>query len=104
MIVITGDHKTMQKQYFSDDSYDRSVYNIFINSKKENVNSKNRIITNFDIYPTVLSGLGGDIKGDRIGFGTNLFSNSKTIPEIIGFDTFRKEKLKPSKYYDKYIK
>ena len=104
MIVITGDHKTMQKQYISDPSYDRSVYNVFINSKKENVNSKNRIITNFDIYPTVLSGLGADIKGDRIGFGTNLFSNSKTIPEIIGFDTFAKEKLKPSKYYDKYIK
>ena len=104
MIVITGDHKTMQKQYISNPKYERSVYNVFINSKKENVNTKNRIVTNFDMYPTVISGLGGDVKGDRIGFGTNLFSNSKTIPEIIGFDTFSKEKLKPSKYYDKYIK
>lgn len=104
MIVITGDHQTMQKQYMSDTSYQRSVYNVFINSKKENINSKNRIVTNFDIYPTVISGLGGEIKGDRIGFGTNLFSNQKTLPEIIGINTFKKEKLKPSKYYDKYIK
>ena len=79
------------------------LYNLIINSKKDNVNSKNRVITNFDIYPTVLSGLGADIKGNRIGFGTNLFSNEKTIPEIIGFDTFKQEKVKPSNYYDKYI-
>ena len=104
MIVITGDHETMQKQYINSPSYKRSVYNVFINSKKENVNSKNRIVTNFDIYPTVISGLGGEIRGDRIGFGTNLFSNQKTLPEIIGIDKLKKEKAKTSKYYDKYIK
>ena len=104
MIVITGDHKSMQRIYFDKATdEERKVYNVFINSKKDNVNSKNRVITNFDIYPTVLSGLGADIKGNRIGFGTNLFSNEKTIPEIIGFDTFKQEKAKPSNYYDKYI-
>jgi phosphoglycerol transferase len=103
MIVITGDHKTMQSSYYSKDSGERSVYNVFINSKKEDINSKNRIVTNYDVYPTVLSGLGADIKGNRIGFGTNLFSNEKTIPEMIGIDTFNKEKNKSSDYYNKNI-
>ena len=104
MIVITGDHRTMQHVYYKNmEDYQRTVYNVFINSKKQNVNSKNRIVTNFDIYPTVLSGLGADIKGERIGFGTNLFSNQKTLPEIIGFDLFNKEKNKVSDYYNKYI-
>ena len=104
MIVISGDHNTMQHVYYKNKKdYQRTVYNVFINSKKQNVNSKNRKVTNFDIYPTVLSGLGADIKGDRIGFGTNLFSNKKTIPEIIGIDNFLSEKNKVSDYYNKYI-
>ena len=94
----------MQSSYYNTtDSGERSVYNVIINSKKQNVNSKNRIVTNYDMYPTVLSGLGADIKGNRIGFGTNLFSKEKTIPEIIGVDTFNKEKNKSSDYYEKYI-
>lgn len=105
LIVISGDHKTMQSSYYSTTTdYDRRVYNVFINSKKANVNSKNRTVTNFDMYPTVLSGLGADIKGNRLGFGTNLFSNEKTIPEIMGADKFNKEKRKNSIYYEKYIK
>lgn len=104
MIVITGDHETMQHVYFKNSQdYQRSVYNVFINSKKTDINTKNRIVTNFDIYPTVLSGLGADINGNRIGFGTNLFSNKQTIPEIIGFETLKREKDKSSDYYDKYI-
>ena len=104
MIVITGDHETMQHVYFKNSKdYQRTVYNVFINSKKTNINTKNRIVTNFDIYPTVLSGLGADINGNRIGFGTNLFSNKQTIPEIIGFETLNKEKNKSSDYYEKYI-
>lgn len=103
LIVISGDHKSMQSSYYSDSSYQRSVYNVFINAKKQNVNSKNRIVTNFDMYPTVLSALGADIKGNRIGFGTNLFSNLKTIPEIMGADNFNIEKRKSSVYYEKYI-
>ncbi len=104
MIVISGDHNTMQEVYYKNaKNYKRTVYNVFINSKKDDVNSKNRQVTNFDIYPTVLSGLGADIKGDRIGFGTNLFSSKKTISEIMGIDQFFKEKNKVSDYYDKYI-
>ena len=104
LVVISGDHKSMQSSYYSDPSYERSVYNVFLNTKKQDVKSKNRIVTNFDMYPTVLSALGADIKGNRIGFGTNLFSNLKTIPEMIGADNFNKEKRKASVYYEKYIK
>ena len=34
-----------------------------------------------DTYPTVVSALGGNIKGDRLGLGVNLFSSEKTLAE-----------------------
>ena len=103
-IVIVGDHLTMQSSYFKDyTDYQRTVYNVFINSKKENVNTNNRTITSFDLYPTILSAIGADIEGDRLGFGTNLFSDKQTLAEEFGLDKLSNEILKNSDYYDKNI-
>ena len=38
------------------------------------------------MYPTILATLGVKIEGDRLGLGTNLFSNKKTIIEEQGLD------------------
>ena len=104
MIVILGDHVTMQSSYYEKaPNYQRTVYNVFINSKKENVNSKNRLVSGFDIYPTILSGLGASMSSNKIGFGTNLFSSEKTNLEIYGYDYFKEELKKKSNYYYKKI-
>ena len=57
----------------------------------------------FDMYPTILSSIGYEIEGNKLGFGVNLFSDEKTLIEIMGRDKFDKELLKSSDYYDKNI-
>ncbi len=106
-IVIVGDHLTMQDGFY-DSEYDysnRTIYNVFINtSVANNFNSKNRVFTVMDMFPTTLASIGADIEGDRLGLGTNLFSDKKTVPEIIGLKNFNEELSKGSYYYYNYIR
>lgn len=105
-IVIVGDHFTMQDGFYENsDEGIRSIYNVFINAKVDGkYNNKNRIFTTMDMFPTTISSLGADIEGDRLGLGTNLFSDKKTIPEIMGIDKFNMELMKSSNYYYNNIK
>lgn len=100
-IVIVGDHLTMQDGFYDTDEFEnRTIYNTFINSLVgKEFNNKNRIFTVMDLFPTTLAALGADIEGDRLGVGTNLFSDKQTIPEIIGIEEFNEELSKASHYY-----
>ena len=100
-IVIVGDHLVMQEDLYRGVE-GRTIYNAFINTKKE-ISEENRTFTVMDMYPTTIASIGGVIDGDRLGLGTNLFSGEKTIPEEIGFDIFNKEINLYSKYYINYI-
>lgn len=109
-IVITGDHPRMDTSLVAGVSYyDRTVYNCFINtvysddgsSNSGAINRNNRIYTPMDIFPTVLSAMGYSIEGDRLGLGTNLFSNRRTLAEERGFEWLDTELSKSSKYYYK---
>lgn len=103
-IVITGDHLTMQKNVFkTNDKNKRTIYNVIINSKQETSNMKNRSFTVMDMYPTTLSALGTTIKGNRLGLGTNLYSNKQTLTEKYGLRTLDNELKKKSDFYDKQI-
>ncbi|MGN1342238.1 MAG: LTA synthase family protein [Bacilli bacterium] len=104
-IIMAGDHPTMQNNFYDvNKDYTRCVYNAFINTEANDVNNKNRIFTTMDMFPTTLGALGVKIQGDRLGLGTNLFSNKETIPEEMGIDNFNKELKKNSTYYYKYIR
>lgn len=104
-IVITGDHLTMQNGFYDVSFDDRNIYNVFINAKVDgDYNSKNRDFTVMDMFPTTIASLGANIEGDRLGLGTNLFSDSETIPEILGIDEFNEEISKGSYYYYNYIR
>ena len=108
-IVITGDHLTMQaniSEMFDIDNpneYNRTIYNAFINSKIKADKTKNRIFTTYDFYPTILASLGFEISGNRLGLGTNLFSDRKTLAEEIGLNKFNKELKLKSQYYDEIL-
>lgn len=103
VIVITGDHLTMRKSFFEEGP--RYVYNVIINSNIDSDKSriKNRKFVTEDMTPTILSALGYNIKGDRFGMGTNLFSDKKTITEEIGYEKLTVELQKLSKFYNKNI-
>ncbi|WP_240184936.1 LTA synthase family protein [Enterococcus cecorum] len=104
-IVISGDHLSMDKDYFNDisDKYQRTVFNEIINSPVQAENAKNRQFTTFDLYPTTLAALGVEIEGNCLGLGTNLFSGTKTVPERLGYQNFEDEVTKKSDYYDQKI-
>ena len=85
---------------FDSNDYNRSVYNVYINSVSNTKNTNNRTFTTFDYYPTTLASLGFDIDGNRLGLGTNLFSKRETLAEELGLDELNDELSKNSKYYN----
>lgn len=104
-IVLVGDHLGMQEDFYKniDSSYERTIYNTFINSINTTENNKKRYFSSFDLFPTILSSIGANIEGEKLGFGTNLFSSESTILEKYGYDYFNNELNKKSDYYNEFI-
>ena len=108
-ILLTGDHFTMSSNYIDDELRDkRGVYNAIINMPDDLIREdrlKNRNFTTMDFFPTTIYILGGEIKGDRLGLGTNLFSDEKTLSEIYSNEVLDREFMKKSEFYTyKFIK
>lgn len=106
-IVISGDHLSMGQGFFSEvsDKYTRNVFNLFINQPNITTNSKNRQFSTMDLFPTTLKALGVKINGNRLGLGTDLFSDEKTLTEQYGYDTLYKDfSLRSSFYIEKIFK
>lgn len=102
-VILCGDHLTMDRDYIDktvDESYDRRVYNCFINSRKTPVKEKMRDFSTLDMFPTILSAIGCDIENDRLGLGTDLFSDKETLCEKLGYSEFDEELTKRSLYYE----
>ena len=96
----------MQTDYFSSrdiDESDRYIYNCYINSSVKPQNYDNRIYTEFDTYPTIISAIGGKIKGDRLGLGVNLYSKQKTLAEKYGMELLNEEIVRKSTFYNDKI-
>ena len=104
-IVISGDHLTMQADFLEPEEgqkYDKKVVNLIINPAIQPENTK-RIYSTFDLYPTTLGALGANISGNRLGLGTNLFSDEKTLLEKYGVQYVNEELKKVSRYYNNTI-
>ncbi len=101
-IIISGDHFTMDSGYIKrnvDKDYEQHVYNCFINAPVTTDNSKNRDFCGMDMFPTTLAAMGCTIEGDRLGLGTNLFSDTPTLIEKMGYEEFDKEISRGSEFY-----
>lgn len=85
-IVVCGDHPTMDHDFCEevDPDYERTVYTAYINAAASPVLNSRRDYTTFDAFPTTLAALGADIEGNRLGLGTNLFSDRPTLSEEYG--------------------
>lgn len=103
VIVIMGDHARMDIMLMEGiEDYQRTMYNCIINSdfNKEDLNVKNRTYCSMDMFPTILAAMGFEIEGNRLGLGTNLFSNEPTLMEKMGMITFDDEIGRKSQFYD----
>ncbi len=102
-IILYGDHLSelpYTNGFIKDNDYVRTTYNCIINSAATPVNEKNRTFCAMDMFPTTLSAIGVEIKGDRLGLGTDLFSSTPTLCEELGADEFVLEIQKRSDYYN----
>lgn len=111
-IVILGDHCNMKQTDFKGiedrnfrylGNMKRKVFNVFINSSIQPIQEKNRKFSTMDMFPTMIAAIGGKIEGNRLGLGTNLFSEEKTLPEIYGYDYLFQELKKESKFYQQKL-
>ena len=58
-----------------------------------------------DLFPTTLAVLGVDIEGNRLGLGTNMFSDVPTLQERDGKELFDQESTQYSEYFERvYIR
>lgn len=111
VIIVQGDHNSMSrlvKEYMTEDGvspddYTRTTYNVIINSDVEAENTTNRDFATIDLFPTTLASLGCTIEGDRLGLGTNLYSDTPTLMEEMGVYKFMEEIAKNSKFYNREI-
>lgn len=107
-IVIVGDHPTMDSLYYKtlskkNRNYQRKAYAVILNSAVPYTLGKARQYCAFDMLPTTLAAMGFEIEGNRLGLGSNLYSDEKTMLEIYGFRQLNVELLKHSKYYNNNI-
>lgn len=101
-VIIVGDHPSMDAGYMNRrvaSSYERRIYNCILNSAAQTDNSKGREFAVVDMFPTTLAALGCTIEGDRLGLGTNLFSDLPTLMETMGQERFDDEMARYSQYY-----
>lgn len=106
MIVISGDHPTMDKDFCQDvpADYQRKVYTTYINASAQKEIEGERVYSTFDNFPTTIAALGAEIKGERLGLGTNLYSSKQTLTECLGVEKEQSELLKKSKLLNKLAK
>ena len=53
------------------------------------------------MFPTTLSAMGAEIKGGRLGLGTDLFSDKKTLAEEMGRENFTEQIQLSSDYFNR---
>ncbi len=103
-IVIAGDHLTMDNDFFAsiDSNYVRKGYYVFINSAAE-YQGNDREVSSFDFFPTTLASMGIKFNEDRLGLGTNLFSETPTLVEELGWEELNEQLRMTSKLYNNEI-
>ena len=106
-VILCGDHTTMDTDFCTDvpEEYQRKTYTAYVNSAVEPEEStRKRAFSTFDNFPTTLAAMGVEIKGDRLGLGTNLFSSKQTLVEKYGYDYMRGELARRSAFLEQLEK
>lgn len=100
-VILSGDHLTMDPEFLADidDAYIRTSYNCILNAPLTPVRENNRQFGSIDMFPTTLAAMGVQIEGDRLGLGTNLFSDRQTLSEEFGHTQLDAELQKDSVFY-----
>ena len=104
-IVISGDHWTMDADFFDEatEEDERKTYTCIINSAVSREQDTFREYSTLDLFPTTIAALGGEIEGNRLGLGTNLYSDEATLAEQFGSDYLNREFRKHSAFMEQMV-
>lgn len=105
VVILVGDHLSMDTDYFKQisPSYERTIYNVILNSDTKAKKTTNRKYSSLDMFPTTLASLGASIEGDKLALGTNLYSAKKTLIEEKGYKYVSTELDKRSSFYNNNV-
>ena len=102
-LVISGDHCSFATTYFNDcEDYNRTVFSMFVNAQVEKKDYV-KTFTTLDMLPSTLAAMGVKIEGDRLGLGTNIFSDRQTLSEELGLGELDNMISQNSDYYTNNI-
>ena len=104
-IVVCGDHPTMDKDFCKKvpEDYQHKTYVAIINGVDPDQNSRKntfREYSTMDLFPTSLAAMNVQIEGDRLGLGTNLYSDRETLIEEYGLEECESKLSLPSAFLD----
>lgn len=105
--VITSDHFSMNNDFFEEritNVEDRRLFHCIINPDPSlRLETNIRGASVLDLFPTTLATLGVTWDSDRLGIGTNLFSDTETLIELYGIEAFNEELKYPSTFFNENI-
>ncbi len=102
-LIISGDHCSFATTYFDDcTNYNRTVFSMFVNAQVEKKDYV-KTFTTLDMLPSTLAAMGVQIEGDRLGLGTNIFSDRQTLAEELGLGELNEMLSQNSEYYTNNI-
>ena len=101
-IVLAGDHPTMDSDFTLSmaEGYQRRAYTAYVNSAVSAATDQYRTYSTLDHFPTTLAAMGVKIEGERLGLGTNLFSDRPTLLEEYGLSYVTEELNKKSEFME----
>ncbi len=102
-IIVIGDHLTgrnpLYEDYLLPNDKCRSISNAFINAVPQVSLNRKRLCSSMDMAPTILEAMGAVLPEHKLGLGTSLFSEEKTLIEKMGEDALNEELKKKSDFY-----
>lgn len=106
-VILAGDHQTMDGDYVSTltipSDYTRKQYYVIVNGAAKKQLTTARTYTTLDLFPTTLAAMGCEINGNRLGLGTNLYSDVPTLAEEKGYDWLNGQLELQSSYYKNHL-
>lgn len=102
-VILNGDHLTMDSDFcenVDENTYNRKTFTSVINAPVTPTSEDRREFSTLDMFPTTLAALGAEIEGNRLGLGTNLFSENATLVEMYGKDGVNAELVRKSAFME----
>ena len=101
VILVMGDHLARMPRVDAIDlKHVQGRYVLCSLSRPDGLVPNRSEITHFDLFPSLLAALGFSVKGDRLGFGYNVFSRT-VMPPSDYLETLRKNVLSRSPTYER---